>query len=119
MTARQVGQSQVLVVHACPLSGPLYGVTGWTMARVFTGQSRAYVQLLAGLAVLALTVCGAAIWLGRILFSWSRKLTRLEAALVDYDSGKADLPPLPLTGERELERLVGALNIERGRAAPL
>jgi signal transduction histidine kinase len=100
----------VLVVHACPLFGPLYNVTGWTMARVFTGQGRAYAQLLAGLAVLALTVCGAAIWLGMILFSWSRKLTRVEAALADHESGKADLPPLPLTGERELDRLVGALN---------
>jgi signal transduction histidine kinase len=62
------------------------------------------------LAVLALTVLGSAIWLGRILVSWSRKLTRLEAALVDHDAGKADLPTLPLTGERELDRLVDALN---------
>jgi signal transduction histidine kinase len=110
VTVRQLGRSQVLVVHACPLSGPLVDVTAWTMARAFTGQGQAYRQLLVGLAVLALTVVGSAVWLGRILFSWSRKLNHLEAALVDHDPDKADLPALPLTGERELDRLVGALN---------
>jgi signal transduction histidine kinase len=110
VSERKVGQSQVLVVHACPLPGPLAKVTAWTMTRVFTGQGRAYNQLLAGLAVLAITVLGSAIWLGQILFSWSRKLTRLEAALVDRDGGNADLPALQLTGERELDRLVEALN---------
>jgi signal transduction histidine kinase len=110
VTVRQFGRSQVLVVHACPLAGPLADVTAWTMTRAFTGEGQAYHQLLVGLAVLALTVLGSAIWLGQILFSWSRKLNHLEAALVDHDPDKADLPALPLTGERELDRLVGALN---------
>jgi signal transduction histidine kinase len=124
VTVRQVGRSQVLVVHACPLSRPLAGVTGWTMTRVFTGQGPAYNQLLAGLALLALTVFGSALWLGYILVSWARKLGRLEGALADHDAGNADLPTLPLTGEPELDRLVGALNAvgarladARGRAA--
>jgi signal transduction histidine kinase len=110
MTVQQLGRSQVLVVHACPVAGPLADVTAWTMTRVFTGEGRAYDQLLVGLAALALTVLGSAAWLARILFSWSRKLNRLEAALVDHDPDKADLPALSLTGERELDRLVGALN---------
>jgi signal transduction histidine kinase len=117
VTVRQVGRSQVLVVHACPLSRPLAGVTGWTMTRVFTGQGRAYNQLLAGLSLLALTVFGSALWLGYILVSWSRKLGRLEGALADHDAGNADLPTLPLTGEPELDRLVGALNAVGGRLA--
>jgi hypothetical protein len=50
-TVRQVGRSQVLVVHACPLPRPLAGVTGWTMTRVFTGQGQAYNQLLSGLGL--------------------------------------------------------------------
>jgi len=110
VTVQQVGRSQVLVVHACPAPGSLAGVTAWTMTRAFIGEGHAYQQLLVGLAVLALTVLGSAVWLARILFSWSRKLNRLEAALVDHDPDKADLPALPLTGERELDRLVGALN---------
>jgi signal transduction histidine kinase len=60
--------------------------------------------------MLALTVLGSAAWLGRILYSWSRKLTRLQSALGDHDVGKADLPALPPTGERELDGLVSALN---------
>jgi signal transduction histidine kinase len=117
VTMRQPGRSQVLVVHACPLPGPLAGVTGWTMTRAFIGQGRAYNQLLAGLVVLAATVIGSAAWLGQILVSWSRKLARLEAALAARDGGRADLPALPTTGERELDRLVDALNATGTRLA--
>jgi signal transduction histidine kinase len=107
VTMRQTSRSQVLLLHACPIAGPLSNVTGWTMARVFTGQGPAYNQLLIGLAVLAVTVLGSAIWLAGILLSWSQKLARLEASLAVRAD---DLPALPLTGERELDRLVDALN---------
>jgi signal transduction histidine kinase len=110
VTITQPGPSQVLVVHACPLKGPLAMVTGWTMTRVFTGQGHAFNQLLTGLGVLALTVLGSAVWLGIILYSWSRKIIRLEAALADHQTGQGDLPALPRTGERELDRLVDAFN---------
>jgi hypothetical protein len=56
---RQAGRSQVLIVQACPLRGPLPGVTAWTMTRTFTAEGPAYNQLLAGLAVLALTIFGS------------------------------------------------------------
>jgi hypothetical protein len=124
VTLRQYGRSQVLVVHACPLRGPLADATGWTMARVFTAEGRAYNQLLIGLSVLALTVLGSALWLALILWSWSRKLARLEMALAARSHGTSDLPALAPTGERELDRLVDALNAtgarladERGRAS--
>ena len=110
VTIKQTGQSQVLVLHACPLPGPLADVTAWTMAREFTGQGRAYNQLLIGLMVLGVTVLGSAIWLGRILYAWSRKIARLEGALVGRHAGQTDFPALPSTGERELDRLVDALN---------
>jgi signal transduction histidine kinase len=107
LTMRQTTRSQVLLLHACLIAGPLPNVTAWTMTRVFTGQGPAYNQLLIGLTVLAVTVLGSAIWLGGILLSWSQKLARLEAALAARTD---DLPALPLTGERELDRLVDALN---------
>jgi signal transduction histidine kinase len=110
VTVRQPGQSQVLVLHACPLEGPLPELTAWTMTRVFTGQGRAYNQFLAGLAVLALTVLGSAGWLALILVAWSRKIARLETALAARETGTAELPALARTGERELDRLVDALN---------
>lgn len=126
---KQPGRSQVLIVHACPLRGPLSEVTGWTMTRAFTAEGPAYNQLLAGLIVLALTIFGSAAWLARILYVWSRKIDLIETALDDRKSGTVDLPRVDLprlapTGAPELDRLVDALNstgerlsAERRRAA--
>jgi len=121
---RQAGRSQVLIVHACPLRGPLQGVTGWTMTRVFTAQGPAYNQLLAGLVVMALTIFGSAVWLARLLYTWSRNIALIERALDDRRDGVVDLPKLARTGTPELDRLVDALNatgerlsLERRRAA--
>ena len=117
VTVHVVGRSQVLVVHACPLHGLLSDVTAWTMMRAFAAEGRAYNQLLIGLAVLALTVFGSAIWLARILYLWSRQLVRLEIELAGRDPGAADLPALTRTGEREFDRLVDALNATGARLA--
>lgn len=114
---RQAGQSQVLTVQACPLRGPLPGLTAWTMTRTFTAEGPAYNQLLAGLAVLALTIFGSAAWLAHVLVSWSRKIGMIEGALGKGASGAADLPTLPRTGEQELDRLVDALNVTGERLA--
>ena len=97
--------------------GRLNGVTGWTMMRAFTAEGRAYNQLLVGLAILALTVFGSAIWLARILYLWSRQLVRLETELAVRDPSAADLPAFTRTGERELDRLVDALNATGARLA--
>ncbi|MHC2434499.1 sensor histidine kinase [Bradyrhizobium sp. USDA 4451] len=105
---RQPARSQVLLVHACPLRGPLQGTTAWTMTRAFTAEGPAYTQLLTGLVVLAVTIFGSAIWLARVLFSWSRKIAVLEKALGKNED--INLPRLPPTGEPELDRLVDALN---------
>ena len=123
-TIRQAGRSQVLIVHACPLRGPLAGVTGWTMTRAFTAEGPAYKQLLAGLIVLAVIIFGSAAWLARVLYVWSGKINQIEIALDDRRAGAIDLPRLAQTGAPELDRLVDALNstgerlaLERRRAA--
>src|SRR5205823_11655904 len=51
-----------------------------------------------------------AVWLARVLFSWSRKIALIEQALGNEKNDSADLPTLPRTGEQELDRLVDALN---------
>ncbi len=124
VTVRQSGQSQVLVVHACLLNGPVSDATAWTMTRVFVGRGVAYNQLLTGLAVLTFAVLGSAASLAGILVAWSRKISRLETALAAREIGRAEFPALARTGERELDRLVDALNVtaaqlkdERQRAA--
>lgn len=102
------GTSQTLLLQACPLPGPIPSLTAWSMTRVFTGAGRTYAQLMAGLGLLLLTVLGSAAWLTHLLLTWSRKLGQIEARLVPDEAGR--LPPLAPTGERELDRIVAALN---------
>jgi signal transduction histidine kinase len=108
VTVRRPNQTQTLVLHACPLPGPWSGLTAWTMMRVFTGSGDAYHQLVAGLGILVLSVVGSALWLGWLIFSWSRRIGRLEHALHHHET--QDLPVLEKTGALELDRLVEALN---------
>lgn len=108
VTVIRRSRSQVLVLHACALRGPIDTLTGWTMTRVQTGVGPAYDRLMIGLGVLAVTVLGSALWLGWVLVTWSRRIAGLEADLADAQA--ADLPRLSLTGEKELDRLVQALN---------
>jgi signal transduction histidine kinase len=109
VTIRRPSQTQTLVLYACPLPGSWSGVTAWTMTRVFTGSGGAYHQLVAGLGILVLSVVGSALWLGWIIFSWSRRIGRLEHALQHHHEAE-DLPTLEKTGALELDRLVDALN---------
>jgi signal transduction histidine kinase len=107
-SSRYAAASQTLLVTACPLAGPIPDLTAWTMTRVITFSGRAYGQLMSGLAVLLATVLAAAILLIRLTLSWSRHVAGIEAILAAHDI--AELPRLPLTGERELDRIVTALN---------
>jgi hypothetical protein len=46
----------------------------------------AYHQLVAGLGILVLSVVGSALWLGWIIFSWSRPIGRLRLRLPPTDT---------------------------------
>jgi signal transduction histidine kinase len=107
-TTTRPGNSQVLVLQACPLQGPISGLTGWAMTRVYTGASEGYRRLVTGLSVLSVTVLGSAIWLGWVLVGWSRRIREIEVALGAATDGV--LPALALTGEPEFDRLLEALN---------
>jgi signal transduction histidine kinase len=107
-SSRYTATSQTLLITACPLPGPIPDLTAWTMTRVITFTGRAYGQLMGGLAVLLATVLAAAVLLIRVTLSWSRHISGIEATLAAHDI--AELPRLPLTGERELDRIVTALN---------
>jgi signal transduction histidine kinase len=104
---RQVGRAQTLLLHACPLPGSAPQLAAWTMARVPTAGGRAYIQAFAGLGVLLVVVFGSAVGLGRLLLGWSRRLRQLEASLA---SSSDELPKLEHTGQRDLDRIVGAVN---------
>jgi signal transduction histidine kinase len=104
---RQEGRAQTLLLHACPLPGPVPHLAAWTMARVTTTGGRAYVQAMAGLGVLLVVVLGSAAWLGHLLVGWSRRLRRLEGALA---SSSDELPKLERTGQQDLDRIIDAVN---------
>jgi signal transduction histidine kinase len=110
--SRYDASSQILLVTACPLPGPIPSLTGWTMTRVLTFAGSGYQQLMAGLGILFATVLAAAFVLTRLTMTWSRHVGQIETALQAHDV--ANLPVLPETGERELDRIVMALN-EAGR----
>jgi signal transduction histidine kinase len=114
-TSRYSAPSQTLIVTACPLSGPIPDLTAWTMKRVMTFAGRAYRQLMTGLGVLLATVLAAAVLLTRLTLSWSRHINGIRASLSAHDL--AELPTLPLTGERELDQIVSALNDAGARLA--
>lgn len=105
--ARYPGRSQTLLIRSCPLPGPVSGLTAWTMTRVFTAAWEGYGNLKAGLLVLFGCAAVAAILITRILRSWSKHIGNIESKL---ETGGTDLPPLPLTGELELDRIIHALN---------
>ncbi|VVM05584.1 two-component system, NtrC family, sensor histidine kinase HydH [Methylacidimicrobium cyclopophantes] len=105
---RYATPSQTLLLTASPLPGPIPGLTAWTMTRVLPFAGRSYRLLTAGLSILFATVLAAAVLLSHFTLSWSRHVRRIESALQAHDI--TDLPTLAATGERELDRIVSALN---------
>ena len=103
-------RTETLLLQACPLSGPISNLSAWTMTRVHAAAGLRPLQF-AVATLLALALAMSA-WLGRILFVWDRHVRGIEAAL-GQDSEDATLR-VPRTGERELDRVIDALN-EAGR----
>ena len=106
---------QELLLAACPLRGPIPRLTAWTMTRIDTFTGRAYQQLMAGLGVLLTAVMVATILAARLTVTWSRHVRRIEEALQSNDVMR--LPPIEATGERELDQIIGALNLAGRRLA--
>lgn len=115
VSERRPSRTQVLMLQACPLHGPEAGLTAWSMTRAHVNDGPTYTRFLAGLGFLAVTVLGSAAFLSRFLYGFSGRIARLEAALAAPRPDGQDLPHLDRTGERELDRLVDALNAAGGR----
>jgi signal transduction histidine kinase len=112
---RYQAATQVLLIAACPLRGPIPQLTAWTMTRVATFAGRAYQQLMAGLGVLLAAVSIATVFLIRLTVSWSGHVTRIEKTLQANEV--AELPPIEPTGEKELDQIIDALNLAGHRLA--
>lgn len=97
-----------VLVAACPLSGPIPDLAAWTLTRLTFAEGSGQRQLKLGLGLLLLAMLAATLLLGRLTWQWSRHVTRVERDL--GASASHDLPTLALTGERELDRVLAALN---------
>jgi len=107
-------RSQVLLITACPMVGPATNTTAaWAMTRVVTVGGRPFLLATTGLGFLLLVLLGSAGLLGRVLWRWSQRLRTIEAALA---GGADDLPVLDLTGQRDLDRIIGAINGAEAKA---
>lgn len=95
-----------LLLAACPLRGPLPSLTAWTMTRV--AAVAGWDRLRLGVGVLLALMLGISAWLSWLVLAWSRHVARIEAALARHEAGAP--PHLTPTGERELDRIVAALN---------
>jgi signal transduction histidine kinase len=100
-------RSQILLIRACPLTDGESGIAAWTMTRVVTIGGRPFLLATTGLAFLLIVLIGSAALLARVLWRWSQRLRTVEAALA---TGAEDLPVLQLTGQRDLDRIVEAIN---------
>ena len=106
----ETSRSQTLLLHGCPLAGPIPGLTAWTMMRVQAAPG--YARLRLGLGLLLALALGMSAWLTRVLFVLTRHVRSIEAAL--GREGSEAMPTVERTGERELDRIIDALN-EAGR----
>jgi signal transduction histidine kinase len=99
-------RSQILLLHACPLTGPISGLTAWVMTRVQAAAGVRPLQFGLGVLLALMILMSAA--LGRLLIVWGRHVRNIEHAL--SAAGSDRMPAVPRTGERELDRIIGALN---------
>jgi signal transduction histidine kinase len=100
-----------LLLRACPLPGPVPQLAAWTLARLESAPG--YASLRLGLGVLMALVLLTALWLSLLIVSFSRRVQAIEAALAGPRG--AGLPQLAPTGERDLDRIVTALNTAGAR----
>jgi signal transduction histidine kinase len=103
---RAATRTQTILVGACPLEGPLPGLSAWAMTRVQSAEELVPLQL--GLAILMLLMVGMSAGVGRMLLVWDRHVRRIEDELGRVTTD--EIPTLSRTGEWELDRVIEALN---------
>ena len=106
------GQSATLIeagatvlLHACPVAGPISALSAWAAIRVGAAAPDGLRQ---GVAVLLALMVAISVWLAWLLVSWRRRVGGIERALAGHAAGTP--PRLDATGEPDLDRIVAALN---------
>ncbi len=97
----------------CPLAGPVAGLVAYAAVPVLGAPGP--VALQAGLGVLLALMLAMTALLTWLQLSWARHVRGIETALARHEAGQ--LPRLAPTGERELDRIIAALNTAGARLA--
>lgn len=113
-TQRYESKREALLLHACPLTGSARNVA-WTMTRVSVENYASNTALQLGLAILFLFAVVSGVWLWFLRRRWSNQVGQLETAIASYPLEA--LPHIRDTGERELDRIVTAVNLLSTRLA--
>ncbi len=111
--ARLLSGRTAVVVQACAAPGPVAGLAAFATTRI--AEAPGQQALILGLAGLFLLVLAMTALLGWAALAWARRMATLERALAG-DTGHR-LPVIAATGERDLDRLVTALNSAGARLA--
>ncbi len=100
-------------IAACALAGPVRGLVAYAVVPLFGVPGLGVLQ--AAMAVLLALMLAITALIGWLLLSWTRRVRGIERALASHEAGR--LPHLAPTGERELDRIVAALNSAGSRLA--
>jgi signal transduction histidine kinase len=116
-TIRREGGNKSLILHARPLAPGDDSAAVWTMTWVVTQVASVGEQLRLGLVIVCVLAITSGVGLLWMLQHWSRRVAQVERALTS--APLETLPPIPETGERELDRIIAAVNglNDRWRAA--
>ena len=112
-TARAESSLGPVGLAACPLTGPVTGLAAYAAVPLFGVPGLGALQ--AALAVLLALMLAMTALLTWLQLSWARHVRGIETALAGHEAGQ--LPRLAPTGERELDRIVAALNTAGARLA--
>jgi hypothetical protein len=102
------GQTESPILCARPAGNPEQKLAAWTMSRAHVSAGAAYQKLTLGFAILFVFALASGTWLLWFLQRWLRQVAALEESIAA--SPVDDLPPLSETGQKELDRIVLALN---------
>jgi signal transduction histidine kinase len=101
-------ETETLILRAEPAGAGDVRLAVWTMSRAHVRAAAAYQKLTLGFGVLFVFALLSGVGVLWFLQSWTARVRALEDAIAA--TPPEELPPLRPTGERELDRIVNALN---------
>jgi signal transduction histidine kinase len=104
-------ERESLIIFAEPAGAGQLAI--WTMSRAHVAAGKAYQKLAAGFAALFIAVLASGLCIMWFLQRWLRQIASLETSIASASSEE----PLRLseTGQKELDRIVGAMNFLSAR----